>query len=111
MFHVTEYQSKSFDPTNKKVIGKMKDVYKGKPTCEFVRLKWKMHGVLSDDGKESNIANGITIAIEFNEYKDTLFDKKSSQKQNEKNSQQKTKLEHMRSKKYHYHVWMIKDTS
>ena len=38
-FDFSEYQSKFFDPTNKKVIGKMKDVYKGKPTCEFVRLK------------------------------------------------------------------------
>ena len=32
--------------------------------------------MLSDDGKESNIAKGINIATEFNEFKDTLFDKK-----------------------------------
>ena len=39
LFDFSEYQSKSFDPTNKKVISKMKDVYKGKPTREFVGLR------------------------------------------------------------------------
>ena len=28
------------------------------------------------DGKESNIAKGVNIATEFNEFKDTLFNKK-----------------------------------
>ena len=28
------------------------------------------------DGKESNMAKGVNIATEFNEVKDTLFDKK-----------------------------------
>ena len=32
--------------------------------------------MLSDDGKESNTAKGINTATEFNEFKDTLFDKK-----------------------------------
>ena len=32
--------------------------------------------MLSDDGKESNTAKGVNIAIEFNELKDTLFNKK-----------------------------------
>ena len=30
----------------------------------------------SIDGKESNNAKGVTIATEFNEFKDTLFNKK-----------------------------------
>ena len=34
-----KYQSKFFDPTNKKVIDKMKDMYKGKPIREFVGLR------------------------------------------------------------------------
>ena len=34
----SEYQSKFFDPAKKKVIGKMKDVYKGKQVREFVGL-------------------------------------------------------------------------
>ena len=32
--------------------------------------------MLSDNGKESNTANGVNIATEFNEFKDTLFNKK-----------------------------------
>ena len=38
-FDFSEYQSNFFDPTNKIVIGKMKDVYKGKPIREFVGLR------------------------------------------------------------------------
>ena len=29
-----------------------------------------------DDSKESNMAKGVNIATEFNEFKDTLFNKK-----------------------------------
>ena len=32
--------------------------------------------MLSDDGKESNTAKGINTATEFNEFKDTSFNKK-----------------------------------
>ena len=76
MFNFSEYQSKSFYLTNKKVAGKMKDVYKGKPIHKSVWLKSKMHCILSDDGKESNTTKKVNIAIEFNEYKDNLFNKK-----------------------------------
>ena len=54
----------------------MKYVYKGIPINKFVRLKSKMHSMLSDDGKESNTAKGVNITTEFNEFKDTLFNKK-----------------------------------
>ena len=37
--------SKFFDPTNKKVIGKMKDVKEGKISDEFVGLKSKMYSI------------------------------------------------------------------
>ena len=39
LFDFTEHQSKFFDPTNKKTIGKMKDEYKGILINEFVGLK------------------------------------------------------------------------
>ena len=42
----------------------------------FVGLKSKMYSMVSDDGKESNIAKGVYIATEFNKFKDTLFNKK-----------------------------------
>ena len=35
-----------------------------------------MHFMLSYDGKESNTAKGINTATEFNEFKDTSFNKK-----------------------------------
>ena len=56
----------------------MKDVSEGKINDEFVGLKSKMNSVKNIDGKESNTAKGVNIAIEFNEFKDTLFNKKWS---------------------------------
>ena len=54
LFDLSNYpkDSKFFDPVNKKVIGKMKDVHQGKPICKFVGIKSKMHSILLDDGKE-----------------------------------------------------------
>ena len=42
LFDFSDYtqDSKFFHPTNKKVIGKMKDEFKGKIICEFAGLKW-----------------------------------------------------------------------
>ena len=76
MFDFSEYQSKTFDPTNKKVIGKLKDEHKGIPINAFFWLKSKMHSILFKNNKESNAAKGVNIAFEFNEYKDILFKKK-----------------------------------
>ena len=45
----------------------MKDEYKGKPISEFAGIKSKIHCILSDDGKESNIAKGVNIEPEFSE--------------------------------------------
>ena len=77
--------SKFYDSQNETVVGKMKYVYKGIPINKFVGLKSKMYSMLSDDGKESNTAKGVNITTEFNEFKDPLFNKKSTQTQNEKN--------------------------
>ena len=35
-----------------------------------------MHCILLDNGKESNTAKGVNIAMEFKEYNDILFNKK-----------------------------------
>ena len=53
----------------------MKVEYKGVLIKKFVRLKSKMHSMLSDDDKESNTAKGINTATKFNEFKDTSFNK------------------------------------
>ena len=36
----------------------------------------KMHSMKNINGKESNTAKGVNIATEFNEFQDTLFNKK-----------------------------------
>ena len=68
--------SKFYDNQNKMVVVKMKNVYRGILINKFVGLKPKIHSMLSDDGKESNIAKGVNIATEINEFKDILFNKK-----------------------------------
>ena len=68
--------SKFFDEANKKVIGKNERCLKEKKNDEFGALKSKMYSIKSIDGKETNTANGVNIATEFNEFKDTLFNKK-----------------------------------
>ena len=90
LFDLSNYpkDSKFFDSVNEEIIGKMKDVHKGKPFNKFVGLKSKMHYMLSGNGKESNTAKGVNIATEFKEYEDTQ--QKSNQTQIEKNSEQKT---------------------
>ena len=78
MLDVSNYpkDSKFFDETNKKVIGKMKDEPEGKIIDEFVGLKSRMHSMKNIDGKVSNTAKRLNITTEFNEFKDNLFNKK-----------------------------------
>ena len=78
LFDFSNYSkdSKFFNETNKKVIGKMRDESEGKIIDEFVGLKSKMYSMKNIDGKESNTAKGVNIATEFNEFKDTLLNKK-----------------------------------
>ena len=63
LFDFSNYpeDSKFFDPTNKKVIGKMKEEFEGKAIGDFVGLKSKMFYVKNIDGKKSNTEK------EFNE--------------------------------------------
>ena len=56
--------SKFYDSQNETVVGKMKDEYKGILINKFVV------------GKESNTQKGINTSTEFNEFKDTLLNKK-----------------------------------
>ena len=43
---------------------------------EFVGLKSKMYSIKKIDDKEHNTAKGVSIATEFNNFKDVLFNKK-----------------------------------
>ena len=53
LFHFREY------PSNKNVIGKMKDEFKGKIIYEFAGLKSKMYSLISIDDKKVTKAKGI----------------------------------------------------
>ena len=68
--------SKCFDETNKKVTGKMKDEFRGIIVNEFVGLNSKMYSMKKIDGKECNTAKGVSIATEFDKFKDVLFNEK-----------------------------------
>ena len=78
MFDFSNYSkdSRLYDDTNKKVIGKMKDEYGEVIIDEFIGLKSKMHLIKKIDGSESSTAKGVNIATEFNEFKDVLVNKK-----------------------------------
>ena len=94
LFDLSNYpkDSKFFDTVNKKVIGKMKDVSKGKINDEFVGLKLKMYSMKNIDGKEFNTGKGVNIATELNEFKGTLFNKKVVWHKMKRNQSKKHKI-------------------
>ena len=63
MFDFSDYSLNSnfFDPVNKKVIGKMKDEFKGKIINE---LKSKMYSLISVDDEEVRKAKRVNKKIE-----------------------------------------------
>ena len=78
LFDFTKYSkdSKYFNESNKKVIGKMKDEFGGAIVNEFLGLKSKIYSIKTTDGKECNTAKGVSIATELKKFKDVLFNKK-----------------------------------
>ena len=54
----------------------MKDEFGGVIITEFVGLKSKMYSMKKIDGKEYNTAKGVSIATEFDKFKDVLFNEK-----------------------------------
>ena len=69
--------SKFFDPANKKVVGKMKDEFKGKIVREFIGLRSKMYSLIYVDNEENKKAKGVNKNVVKNirhkEYVDVLF--------------------------------------
>ena len=74
LFDFSNYSkdSKFFDETNEKVIGKIKDEFGGVIVAEFVGLKSKMYSIIKIDDKECNTAKGLGIPTEFDKFKDAL---------------------------------------
>ena len=80
LFDFSEYpvDLKFFDPTNKRVISKMKDQFKGEIISEFVGLKSKMYSLISIKDEEVTKAKGVNKKIKHKEFVDVLFNKKSN---------------------------------
>ena len=72
--------SKFFDPVNKKVIGEMKDKFKGKIITEFVVLKSKMYSLIAVDSEEvkkgKRLNKNVAEILRHKELVDVLFNKK-----------------------------------
>ena len=99
LFDFSNYSkdSRFYDDTNKKVIGKMKDEYGGVIIDEFIGLKAKMYSIKKIDGSESSTVKGVNIVTEFNEFKDVLFNKKIV----------KHKMKRMQAKKHKIRTYEI----
>ena len=78
LFDFSDYlkNSKFYDVTNKKVIGKMKDELSGKVISEFIGLKSKMYSLISVDNEEKIRAKGVNKRLKHSEFVDALFNKK-----------------------------------
>ena len=78
LFNFSGYpiDSKYYDSTNKKVLGKMKDEFNGVNVIEFFELKSKMYLLISVDDREVNKAKGINKKLRHEKYVDVLFNKK-----------------------------------
>ena len=65
LFDLSDYplHSKFFDPVNKKVIGKMKNEFKGKIITEFAGLKSKMYILTNVDNEEVTKAKGVNKKV------------------------------------------------
>ena len=61
---------------NKKVKGKMKDEYGGKSILKLIGLKSKMYSILDESSNEKITNKGHNAFKEFQEFHDTLFQKK-----------------------------------
>ena len=98
--------SKYYDATHKKVIGKFKDEAAGVPIREFVRLRSKMYSYIKADSKVGKTAKGIKKAvirkdIKFEDYKDVLFE----------NQQMLDKMKTIRSHKHELASYEINKVS
>ena len=55
----------------------MKNEYGGKSIFKFVSLKCKMYSILDEINNEKSSKKGRNVFIEFKEFHDTLFQKKT----------------------------------
>ena len=73
----------------------MKDELSGVIVVEFDGLKSKMYSIKKIDGREYNTAKGVSIATEFDRFKDALFNEKII----------RHKMKRIQSKKYNLETY------
>ena len=83
MASLTTPKTTNHDESNRKVIGKMKDECAGVSIAEYIGLRPKLYSVLRSDEQLIKKAKGlkkcvIKKQINFENYKDALFHKKST---------------------------------
>ena len=71
----------------------MKDELGGVIVVEFDGLKSKMYSIKKIDGREYNTAKGVSIATEFDRFKDALFNEKIIRQKMKRIQSKKYKLE------------------
>ena len=78
LFDFSDYpvNSKFFDETNKQVIGKMKNEFKGEIIREFAGLKSKMYSLLTVKDEEVIKAEAVNKKIRHKEFVDVLLNRK-----------------------------------
>ena len=99
--------SKYHGSDNKNVVGKMKDEYGRKSILRFVGLKFKMYSILNESNNEKSTKKGHNVFIEFQEFHDTLFQKRILRYTMREKSLKIIILAPMKLRKYLYHVLMI----
>ena len=84
-FDFSDYNknSKYYDDSNKKIIGKFKDESNGVPIIEFIGLRSKMYSYIKDNDKEHRTAKGIKKNVIKNNirhynYKETILNRQQS---------------------------------
>ena len=76
LFDFSDYPQdlKFFDLVKKKVIGKMKDEFKGKIVSGSVGLKSKVYSLVDEESKKAKRVNGSVVrGIRHKEFVDVLF--------------------------------------
>ena len=80
LFDLSDFpkDSKFYDPSNKKVVGKMKDKYWDKIIVNIIGLRSKMYWIVAEDGTETKRIKGVNKNLKKSnkEFEDVLFNKK-----------------------------------
>ena len=78
LFHFRSYpkDSKYYDPTNKKIVGKLKNEANGKIIEEVIGLKSKMYSLtIVDDGNKIKAKEVNRGLVKHSEFRDVLFNR------------------------------------